>query len=240
MSFNTTSCQVYDCRDNKIKINSDEKRLDIEFEIEGPNVLNKDILNIINIVVNDTETNHTVSEKDTEKSIYHVYQDKEGEKEVLKGNLEWNEEHDEWEKLNINLAWSGYGKFYVTLEFQTEDMKESIETDIEDDEWHSYGRSNLLEIFLQVMLFVGIGIGIVVAFLLIRAKRQGVSVERKVKEPKEQVKIKEISEDELKSAKKKEKKGKQEEKAKGKTEVKEDLIFSVPKWESDEDKEDKK
>lgn len=221
---------------NQVNLTADEDRLDISFEVEGPNVLKKDVLNIINVEVEDTETNATVGEDDVKVHEYHVYKDKKGEEEVLSGDLEWNADSEVWEKKNIKLSWTGNGYFYVTVEFQTKDMDESQETRIKDDFAHKYNRQNLLEIFLIVLLFVGIGIGVLIIFLVVHWKKQGLSVERKVKEPKEGIKIKEISKGELKKPSKKEKSEKTEKKEKGKTEVKEDLIFSVPKWEEDDEK----
>lgn len=199
----------------QMNLNADDEGLDIEFEVEGPNVLKKDYLNIINVEVID-EKNNTVREDDAEVHKYHVYRDKKGEEEVLSGNLDWNADEKAWEKTKISLMWTGNGDFYVTVEFQTKNMDDSEETKIHDDFIHKYNRQNLLEIFLIALIFIGIGIGVAIIFLIIHMKKQGVSVERKVKEPKEGVKIKEISKEDLKKASKKEKPEKLEKKEKGK------------------------
>ncbi len=210
--------------------------LDISYIVAGPNSNNKDVLDIV-AEVRDNDSKSLISEDDMEVNKYHVYRDEKGDEEVLSGNLKYDSDNKEWSVKGINLFWKGNGKFYVTVEFQTKDMDESVETDTSDDSKYMYTRANVLEPILEVVIVIGTIIGVVVLIIFIRAKRQGISVERKVKESKEEVKIQEISKDDLKVAKKKEKK---KEETKGKTEAKEDLIFSVPKWESDDDKEEKK
>ncbi|MHA1294553.1 MAG: hypothetical protein ACTSQJ_18080 [Promethearchaeota archaeon] len=204
--------------------------LKIDFFIEGPAELEEDKLNIIEVEVKYNGT--IVPEDEMEIHKYHVYKDLEGNNRVFSGDLKWNEDDEVWEKKGINLAGTGIGKFYVTVEFQTEDMKKSIETEISEDPKYSYSRVNLIEVLIQISWILGLIFGVAFTIIVLYIKKSKGSIERKVKEPKGDIKVKELTKEELKKAKKEKKK---EQKEKGKTQVGEDLIFSVPKWETDED-----
>ena len=208
--------------------------LDIDYSILGPNAHGNDYLNIY-AKVKDEDTDQDISEDDMKTHRFHIYRDKEGKNLVDSGDLEFDDEDEEWFLTKFDLAWSGSGTFYVTVEFKTKEMSNSVETDISDKDEHVYSRLNIMEPLLLILLIGGPILAVVIVIIFIRVKKQGVSVERKVKESKGEIKIKEISKEEIKAAKKKKK---VEPKEKGKTEVKEDLIFSVPKWEvPDEDEE---
>jgi len=209
--------------------------LDIDYSILGPNSHGKDYLSII-AKVKDKDTDQVILEDDMETHQFHIYRDKEGKNLLDSGELEFDDEDEEWFITEFDLAWSGSGTFYVTVEFETDDMSKSVETDVSVKDQHVYYRLNIIEPLLLILFIGGPIIAIVIVIIFIRVKRQGVSVERKVKESKGEIKIKEISKEEIKAAKKQKK---IEPKEKGKTEVKEDLIFSVPKWEvPDEDEEE--
>ncbi|MHA1150297.1 MAG: hypothetical protein ACTSR8_18880 [Promethearchaeota archaeon] len=219
---------------NSIVVQKEYDGLDIDYVCAGPNSKEKDRLDI-EADVKDADTGELIEENDMKVHKYHVYKDKYGKEEILDGNLEYDKDDKEWKVLNIDLFWTGNGEFFITVEFQTKDMNKPVETDIDDSEKHKYTRASIWEIVIVASTILGIVFGVVILIVGMRMKRQGVSVERKVKEPKKkEVKFKTLSEAEIKQAKKEKKKEKKE---KGKTEVSEDLIFSVPQWEVDDDDE---
>jgi len=207
----------------------------IEFYCSGPAIHGEDKLNIYIKQINYTYSNLAVPKGDLVVHKYHVYNSKTKDQKVLTGDLVYNEATGKWEKLNIVLFWSGVGevKFYVTVEFKNTTMQSSYETDIIDDDLHSYVRTGIIEILIITAAVIGVIVGSMVLILVIRMKKQSQSMKRKIKEKKGDIKITQISKDELKKATKKAEK--KENKEKGKTEVQEDLIFSVPKWELDEE-----
>ena len=207
--------------------------LDIEYLCAGPNSHEQDILNI-EAKVKDADTGDLIDEKDMKVHKYYVYRDEDGAELAFSGELEYDKDDEEWQALEIDLFWTGNGKFYVTVEFQSDDMKKAEETDISDNEKYTYERASIWEIVIIVTIALVVIFGIVILIVRIRLKREGVSVERKTKDTKKEVKFKTLSEDEIKKAKQEKKKEKKE---KGKTEVSEDLIFSVPKWEVEDDDE---
>jgi len=211
--------------------------LNIEYVVAGPNSHNKDVLNI-EAEVKNINTGNIIKEEDMKVHKYHVYSDKEGKTEILSGDLKFNDKKNDWEAENINLFWTGNGKFYVTVEFQTVNMSKSVETNISDDDKYTYIRASIWEYVIIAAIAVGVIIIVVLIIIGIRVKRRGVSIERKVKESKKELKIKTLTEEDLKKAKKKEKKKEVKKKEKGKTEISEDLIFSVPKWEVDDEDSD--
>ena len=97
----------------------------------------------------------------------------------------------------------------------------------------NYERLNLTELALFFGVIIGIIVAIVITIVFIRFRKNKGSYERKTTDDKGAIKIKEISKEELKKAKKEEK-----EKEKGRTEVSKDLIFSVPQWETDDEDND--
>ena len=205
------------------------KDLDIEFIVAGPNSHGKDVLDI-QAEVKNNDTDEIIDEKDMDEHKYHVYSDEEGNNEILTGDLEYDSKGQEWIVEDLDLFWSGNGKFYVTVEFQTSNMSKAVETDIDDSTDHTYSRASIWETVIIVAAVIGIGIGVVIVIIVLRIKREGVSIERKTKEKKKEVKIKDLSKEEPKK--------KKEKKEKGKTEASEELIFSVPKWESDDEEGD--
>ena len=209
--------------------------LDIEYVCAGPNTHNLDVLNIdATVKVNDT--GNIVEEDDMKVHKYHVYSDEDGTTEILTGDLEFNDKDDEWQIKELDLFWSGNGKFYITVEFQSDNMSKSVETDIDDSDKHTYSRASIWEIIIVLGVGLGIAFGVIITLIVLKTKRQGISIERKTKDPtKKEVKFKTLSEAEIKKAKKEKK---NEKKEKGKTEVSEDLIFSVPKWEVEDDDDD--
>ena len=162
---------------------------------------------------------------------YHIYKNEEGD-EVLTGDLDWNDDEQVWEKLGIKLGGTGNGKFFVTVEFKTESMDKGISTSIKDDEKYTYQRSNILEIIIQSSIIIGIVFGIAAIVVGIYLKRQKTSVTRKTKKSEKHVKIKKIDRKKVKESKKPKTRQK---KKKGKTEESEDLIFSVPKWDNEDE-----
>ncbi|MFO8019276.1 MAG: hypothetical protein R6U96_11615 [Promethearchaeia archaeon] len=205
------------------------EELDIDFYVVGPSELERDQVNIEDVEVYRNKTRVTDNEMKVAK--FHIYRNMEGDK-ILSGDLEWDGDKQVWKKEGIDPAWTGNGKFHVTVEFQTEDMQESIETAISDEPRETYERENILEIIIQASIIIGIILlvgALIIGFYL---KKQNTSLKRKSKKSEKPVKIKKINKKKIKDVKKtKEKK----EKEKGKTEETEDLIFSVPKWEDEEE-----
>jgi len=202
--------------------------VDIEFIIAGPNAHGEDYLTIQVSKVENNDTKAAITSADAVLSKYHIYSDIAGTILVKSGDLSYT--NNKWVSGEIALAWTGSGTFYVTVEFKTAAMTNSAETPISESGLHIYQRANIMEPIMIAIIIVGSILGTVIIIIAIRIKKAGVSVERKKKEPKGLIKTREISKDELKKAKKEKKK-----KEKGKTEVKEDLIFSVPQWEVDDD-----
>lgn len=218
--------------DNKCIFPTADDKLNIEFLIEGPSELKKDELNIVDVVVK--QGNITLNKSDIELHEYHVYSDKDGKNEVLSGELEWNTQEKVWEKKGIKLAWTGFGTFYVTVEFKTKDMKESYETEISDDPKYSYQRMNVVELVIYLIIVGVIGIVIVGIILMIHHKKSKGLFERETKQKKKSIKIKNIKKEKEKPTKKE----KEEKKEKGKTEITSELIFSVPKWEEEDENDE--
>ncbi len=122
-------------------------------------------------------------------------------------------------------------KYYVSLKFETE-QGEANETTIVDNLRSTFeiSRESILPTIIAVICLTA---GVIAIIIVVGIKKSKKVDTKKPKEPKKDIKIKAISKDELKKAKKVEKPKKQE---KGKTEESEDLIFSVPQWEvEDED-----
>jgi hypothetical protein len=210
--------------------------LTVDFHIKGPDLLKADLLSIYVDLVNYSG-GAAIPNTDMTLAKYHIYTGAIGSPlHVADGVLIWDIDNLIWKKENINLAWTGQGKFFVSLEFKTEAMAQSYETDLKDQQYESsYERYNTIEVIIIAGAIIGAIIGAVIIIFVIRSKKQGVSIERKSKAPKRDIKITQISKDELKKGVK----GKElkDRKEKGKTEIKEDLIFSVPQWEVDEDED---
>ncbi len=209
----------------------------IDYFIESPVILGQDMLNIYVKNVSYTSPTGNIPSSEMEIYKYHIYSgDINNLAPIREGNLEWyNQSGIIWRNVNINLAWTGQGKFFVTVEFKTYAMTKSYETTAQDNILYSYERYSTLEIIIIALIIIGAIIGVVILFIVIRMKKQELSMKRTSKVSKKEIKVSQISKDELKKSKKKAEK--KEHKEKGKTEVKEDLIFSVPKWEIDEDGE---
>lgn len=206
--------------------------LDIIYYVEGPNTLDQEILNIY-VEVKSADTGETIEISEIEVKKYHVYKDQAGNEELMSGNLEFSETNNQWEARNINLLWTGDGTFYVTIEFKTTDMAESIETEISTETAHQYSRTIIMETMIISSIIIVIIVIAALVFVVKRMKEKGTAISGKTKTDKSEIKIKQISKEELKKKKTEKKKPK-----KGKTEVKEDLIFEVPQWEVDDSDEE--
>lgn len=209
----------------------DVKGLTITFLLEGPSITQLDVLNV-RAKVNITAGGGEIAAAAMTVHKFNIYSDFQGTTLVASGDLT-HASGNEWNAIAFNLAWTGSGTFYVSVVFKNSSMTEEAATALVDDGLHSYGRTNLIEPILITIIIVGSILGVTILIILIRVKKQGVSVERKKKEPKGVIKTKAISKEELKSAKKAKKEA--EKKETGKTEIKGDLIFSVPQWEVDDD-----
>jgi len=205
--------------------------LKIEYVVAGPNSHGKDVLDI-QATVKYNDTGEVIGKEDMDVHKFHIYSDEEGNTEVLEGDLEFDSDREEWVIEDHSLFWTPNGKLYVTVEFKTEDMSKSLETDIDDSADHTYSRASIWELIIIIAIIIGIAVAVVILIIAMRIKKEGVSIERKTKEKKGEVKIKDISKEDMKREKKKQKK------EKGKTEASEELIFSVPKWESDDEEGD--
>ena len=225
-----------DSHRNGINLEATDPTLKIEFVIESPSVTLDETINVLQVVVNYTTTNDTVPYADLNVHKFNIYNDVAGTQKVLSGDLEWSTARGVWEKRGIGLLWTWGGKFYVTVEFKTASMSSSEETSIIDDSYHSYERSGMIEIIITAIIIVCGIIGVAILIVVLKLKKQDKSLERKTTDlSKEDIKISVIKKDELVKPKKEQKKEKKE---KGKTEVKEDLIFSVPQWEVDDEDND--
>lgn len=220
----------------QISLTKEYDGIDISYVVAGPNAYDNpqenDFLEVY-ATVKDNDT--VIDEMEFEVSKFHIYSDMEGNNLVKSGDLKYDDEEEKWQVENFDLAWTGSGKFYVTVEFKTEDMDESVETDISDKETYTYTRVNIIEPLILLFSIVGVVVGIIAIVMITRSRRHGMALEGKKKEKKEKVTIKEISKTDLKKKGKKENTKKKE---KGKTEAKEDLIFSVPQWDIEEDEEE--
>ena len=216
-----------------IDLEATSPTLKMEFLIESPSITADGSLNVIQVVVNYTATNTTVPYDDLTVHKFNIYNDVAGTQKVLSGDLVWNTAKSVWESMGITLLWTWGGKFYVTVECKTAAITASEETSIIDDSFHSYERSGIEEIIITAIILVCGIVGIAILIVVLKLKKADKSLERKTKDlSKEDIKISVIKKDELLKSKKEKVKEKKE---KGKTEVKEDLIFSVPQWEVDDE-----
>jgi len=231
-----SNAPTIDSHRKSINLEATNPALKMDFVIESPKVTLDGTLNVIQVVVNYTATNDTAPYADLVVHKFNIYNDAAGTQKVLSGDLVWSTERNVWEKRGIGLLWTWGGKFYVTVEFKNAAMSTSEETSIVDDSFHSYERSGIEEIIITSIVIVCGIIGVAVLIVVMKLKKQDKSLERKTKDlSKEGIKISVIKKGELETSKGEKKKEKKE---KGKTEVKEDLIFSVPQWEVDDEDDD--
>ena len=165
---------------------------------------------------------------------YKIY--REGGILVAEGTLIYKEDSKKWVSPGIPMAWKGSGNFYAIASFTL-----SNGTEVTSPQSTPFIRVNEME---NIITIVGIAGGIGGAFLLavaIYMKRRGSKdIGRKVKEKKEkkEIKVLEISKEEIKKAMTGKVPAppseKPKEEPKGVTKKSEDLIFEVPKWEEED------
>ncbi len=160
---------------------------------------------------------------------------REGGAIAVEGTLTYNPTAKKWVVAGISMAWKGSGNFYAVAVFILKNG-----TILTSPNGAAFTRANDVE---NILTILGIAGGIGAAFLIVVAiymkKRGSKDLGRKTKEKKKEkeIKVLDISKDEIKKAKQ----GKPtahveepKEETKGVTKKSGDLIFEVPKWEEDD------
>jgi hypothetical protein len=204
------------------------KSLNFSLLIEGPDISGEDVLNILKLEAIYNDTGEKITENDA--TIHKYYIKNNAGVVLISGNLTWDNTAGYWKKLGISLSSTGSGKFFVTVEFKTSLLTESVESEMIDDVTHSYTRSSILDFLFILIIIIAISAGSTVIIGLIYYRKSRTSIRRKRKEKEKEVKILEIKKDELMAIETEKSEDKIKREEKGKTKASEDLIFSVPKW----------
>ncbi len=150
---------------------------------------------------------------------------------VAQGSLTYNPASNQWIGAGISMAWKGTGNFYAVAEFTLTNG-----TTVTSPAGPKFQRANQLEdIITWIAIIGGIGAGVILVVLIYLKKHGSEDITRKEKKKEEkEIKVLEISDDEIKKAKRgktPEPKVDAKEESKGVTKKSGDLIFEVPKWE---------
>jgi len=148
---------------------------------------------------------------------------------IRQGDLKFVSDNH-FESGQISLKWLGSGTYYAWIEVSYKGNVTSTESE-KDDTSHKVLRSAPLEDFLHIATII-IAIVIAVIIIAIIISRRGLRQEQKrlkasmIEKP---IEIIDINKSNIKKIEKK-----QQKKQKGRTQISQDLIFSVPQWEEED------